>query len=79
MYLPNILTPWRTEALEQRKRDIQFLSRLVREVKEKMEQGRAPISFCRELLEIQAETGMSELEIAYTCGKCDACPFIYLT
>ena len=33
--LPNFLTPWRTYALEQRKRDIAYYTRLVSEVKEK--------------------------------------------
>ncbi|KAJ7490814.1 cytochrome P450 [Mycena latifolia] len=44
LYLPHFLTPWRTEALKQRERDKEYLTRLVNEVKTKMEAGRAPPS-----------------------------------
>ncbi|KAJ7472750.1 cytochrome P450 [Mycena latifolia] len=68
LYLPNFLTPWRTAALKQRATDIEYLTRLVNEVKAKMDTGRAPHSFCRQLIEEREKHGMSELEIAYTCG-----------
>ncbi|KAJ7111970.1 cytochrome P450 [Mycena epipterygia] len=68
LYLPNFLTPWRTAALKQRARDIEYLTRLVKEVKTKMANGRAPRSFCRQLLEDREKNDMSELEIGYTCG-----------
>ncbi|KAJ7683714.1 cytochrome P450 [Mycena rosella] len=68
LYLPNILTPWRTAALKQRAIDIEYLTRLVKEVQTKMENGRAPHSFCRQLIEDREKHEMSELEIAYTCG-----------
>ncbi|KAJ6512686.1 cytochrome P450 [Mycena sanguinolenta] len=68
LYLPNFLTPWRTAAVKQRVRDIEWLTRLVREVKSKMETGRATQSFCRQLIEERQKNGMSELEIGYTCG-----------
>ncbi|KAJ7471423.1 cytochrome P450 [Mycena galericulata] len=68
LYLPHFLTPWRTEALKQRERDIEYLTRLVKEVKTKMENGRAQRSFCRQLIEDRAKNDMSDLEIAYTCG-----------
>ncbi|KAJ6545012.1 cytochrome P450 [Mycena vulgaris] len=68
LYLPNFLTPWRTVALKQRAIDIEYLTRLVREVKVKMENGRAPYSFCRQLIEEREKNDMNELEIAYTCG-----------
>ncbi|KAJ7707448.1 cytochrome P450 [Mycena rosella] len=66
--LPNFLTPWRTAALKQRARDIEYLTRLVEEVKTKMEMGRAPKSFCRQLLEDRDKNDMTDLEIAYTCA-----------
>ncbi|KAJ6561900.1 cytochrome P450 [Mycena capillaripes] len=68
LYLPNFLTPWRTEALKQRARDKEYLTRLVQEVKTKMETGRAQPSFCRQLIEDRKKNDMSDLEIAYTCG-----------
>ncbi|KAJ7755514.1 cytochrome P450 [Mycena metata] len=68
LYLPNFLTPWRTAALEQRARDIGYLTRLVEEVKAKMASGRAQPSFCRLLLEEREKNEMSDLEIGYTCG-----------
>ncbi|KAJ7108066.1 cytochrome P450 [Mycena crocata] len=68
LYLPNFLTPWRTTALKQRERDIEYLVRLVKEVKIKMENGRAQQSFCRQLLEDREKNDMTDLEIAYTCG-----------
>lgn len=68
LYLPSFLTPWRSAALEQRKRDIAFYVPLVQEVQAKMDRGVAPVSFCRQLLEMREKTGMTELEIAYTCG-----------
>ncbi|KAJ7145079.1 cytochrome P450 [Mycena crocata] len=68
LYLPNFLTPWRAAALKQRTRDIEYLTRLVREVKTKMEKGRAPQSFCRQLIEDATKNDMDELEIAYTCS-----------
>ncbi|KAJ7167708.1 cytochrome P450 [Mycena filopes] len=68
LHLPNFLTPWRTAALEQRARDIEYLTRLVDEVKAKMASGRAQPSFCRRLLEEREKNEMSDLEIGYTCG-----------
>ncbi|KAJ7679177.1 cytochrome P450 [Mycena polygramma] len=68
LYLPNFLTPWRTVALKQRARDIEYLTRLVQEVKTKIANGRAPPSFCRQLLDDREKNNMSELDIAYTCG-----------
>lgn len=68
LYLPHFLTPWRTAALRQRERDKAYLTRLVDEVKSKMEHGRAQPSFCRQLIEDREKNGMSDLEIAYTCG-----------
>ncbi|KAJ7487924.1 cytochrome P450 [Mycena latifolia] len=68
LYLPHFLTPWRTEALKQRERDKEYLTRLVDEVKTKMEAGRAPPSFCRQLIEDREKNDMSDLEIAYTCA-----------
>ncbi|KAJ7614009.1 cytochrome P450 [Roridomyces roridus] len=68
LYLPNFLTPWRTEALAQRERDKEYLTRLVKEVKSKMDAGRAQPSFCRQLLEDREKHGMSELEMAYACS-----------
>ncbi|KAJ7822103.1 cytochrome P450 [Mycena olivaceomarginata] len=68
LYLPNFLTPWRSEALKQRERDQEYLTRLVNEVKAKMESGRAPHSFCRQLLEERDKNGMDEMEIAYACA-----------
>ncbi|KAJ7249189.1 cytochrome P450 [Mycena haematopus] len=68
LYLPNFLTPWRTAAFKQRARDIEYLTRLVREVKTKMANGRATPSFCRQLIEERQKNDMSDLEIAYTCG-----------
>lgn len=47
---------------------MEYLTRLVKEVKTKMETGRAPRSFCRQLLEDREKNDMSELEIGYTCG-----------
>ncbi|KAF7336962.1 Cytochrome P450 [Mycena venus] len=69
LYLPNFLTPWRAEALKQREKDIEYLTRLVNEVKAKMEVGHASNSFCRQLIEDREKNDMSDLEIAYTCGK----------
>lgn len=69
LYLPSFLTPWRTAALTQRARDIEYLTRLVDEVKTKVQNGRAAPSFCRQLLEDREKNEMTELEIAYTCGK----------
>ncbi|KAF8176725.1 cytochrome P450 [Mycena galopus ATCC 62051] len=68
LYFPNFLTPWRTAALKQRARDIEYLTRLVREVKTKMANGRATPSFCRQLIEEREKNEMNELEIAYTCA-----------
>ncbi|KAJ7067247.1 cytochrome P450 [Mycena amicta] len=68
LYLPNFLTPWRTEALKQRAKDIEYLTRLVDEVKTKMNAGRAQPSFCRQLLENREKNDMNDLEIAYTCA-----------
>ncbi|KAJ7222947.1 cytochrome P450 [Mycena rebaudengoi] len=68
LYLPNFLTPWRTAALKQRVRDIEYLTRLVEEVKAKVETGRAQPSFCRQLLEDREKNEMNDLEIAYTCA-----------
>ncbi|KAJ6560734.1 cytochrome P450 [Mycena sp. CBHHK59/15] len=68
LYLPSFLTPWRTAALKQRARDIEYLTRLVQEVKAKMEKGRAAPSFCRQLIEDRKKNDMTDLEIAYTCG-----------
>ncbi|KAJ7888809.1 cytochrome P450 [Mycena leptocephala] len=68
LYLPNFLTPWRTAALQQRERDIEYLTRLVQEVKTKMANGRATPSFCRQLIEEREKNNMSDLEIGYTCG-----------
>ncbi|KAJ7016951.1 cytochrome P450 [Mycena alexandri] len=68
LYLPNFLTPWRTAALEQRARDMEYLTRLVDEVKAKMASGRAQPSFCRLLLEEREKNEMTDLEIGYTCG-----------
>ncbi|KAJ6561881.1 cytochrome P450 [Mycena capillaripes] len=68
LYLPNFLTPWRTAALKQRAREIEYLTRLVGEVKAKMVNGRATPSFCRQLLEEREKNEMSELDIAYACG-----------
>lgn len=68
LWLPTFLTPWRKLALEQRARDIGYYTRLVREVKEKMATGNSPFSFCKQLLETKDKHGMSDLEIAYTCG-----------
>ena len=69
LYLPNFLTPWRTQALAQRKRDIAYLTGLVDEVRDKMKQGRAATSFCKQLLEDQEKLGMSDIEIAYANGS----------
>ncbi|KAF7336984.1 Cytochrome P450 [Mycena venus] len=68
LYLPNFLTPWRTAALKQRARDMEYLTRLVQEVKTKMASGRATKSFCRQLIEDREKNEMSDLEIGYTCG-----------
>ncbi|KAJ7679159.1 cytochrome P450 [Mycena polygramma] len=68
LYLPSFLTPWRTEALKQREKDKEYLIRLVREVKTKMEAGRAQPSFCSQLIEDRDKNDMTELEIAYTCA-----------
>ncbi|KAK7006163.1 cytochrome P450 [Favolaschia claudopus] len=68
LYLPSFLTPWRTAALKQRTRDIEYLTRLVHEVKAKMASGRATQSFCRQLIEEREKNEMTELEIAYACG-----------
>ncbi|KAF7289244.1 Cytochrome P450 [Mycena indigotica] len=68
LYLPNFLTPWRTAALQQRAKDIKYLTRLVNEVKSNMEAGRAQPSFCRKLLEDREKNDMTDLEIAYTCA-----------
>ncbi|KAJ6512698.1 cytochrome P450 [Mycena sanguinolenta] len=68
LYLPNFLTPWRTAALKQRERDTEYLTRLVNEVKDKMDAGRASHSFCRQLIEEREKNDMTDLEIAYTCA-----------
>ncbi|KAJ7845283.1 cytochrome P450 [Mycena olivaceomarginata] len=68
LYLPNFLTPWRTAAIKQRAYDIEYLTRLVQEVKTKMANGRATPSFCRQLIEEREKNEMGELEIAYACG-----------
>ncbi|KAF7302672.1 Cytochrome P450 [Mycena chlorophos] len=68
LYLPEFLTPWRTEALKQRAKDTEYLLRLVNEVKTKMANGTAQHSFCKELIENREKNDMSDLEIAYTCG-----------
>lgn len=63
LWLPAFLTPWRKLALEQRERDIAYYTRLVNEVKQKMKEDRAPFSFCKQLLETQSKTGMTDLEV----------------
>ncbi|KAJ7227468.1 cytochrome P450 [Mycena pura] len=68
LYLPHFLTPWRTAALKHRAIDIEYLTRLVNEVKSKMKNGRAQLSFCRQLLENREKNDMTDLEIAYACG-----------
>lgn len=68
LWLPNWMTPWRQEALAQRQRNIAYLTRIVGEVKAKMDAGQARPSFCKQLLEQQAKLGMTDLEIAYSCG-----------
>ncbi|KAF7325871.1 Cytochrome P450 [Mycena kentingensis (nom. inval.)] len=68
LYLPNFITPWRTEALKQRAKDMEYLTRLVNEVKAKMDRGHAQPSFCRQLIEERDKNDMDDLEIAYTCA-----------
>ncbi|KAK4703963.1 hypothetical protein P7C70_g2246, partial [Phenoliferia sp. Uapishka_3] len=68
LWLPHFLSPWRKIAMEQRKRDVAYYTRLVKEVQEKMADGTAALSFCRQLLETKDKHGMTDLEIAYTCG-----------
>jgi cytochrome P450 len=68
LWLPNWITPWRQEAMAQRQRDIAYLTGMVDEVRGKISHGRAAPSFCRELLEQQEKLGMTDLEVAYSCG-----------
>ena len=68
LYLPAFLTPWRTEALKQREKDVRYLTGLVEEVRGKMAKGVAQTSFCKQLLEQQQKLGMPDIEIAYACG-----------
>ena len=67
--LPSFLTPWRTEALIQRQKDIFYLTGLVQEVSAKIAAGTAQTSFCRQLLENQASMNLTELDIAYACSS----------
>lgn len=69
LYLPNVFTPWRTEAIRQRDKDVKYLTGLVEEVREKMARGVAQTSFCKQLLEQQQKSAMSDIEIAYACGS----------
>lgn len=69
LYLPNFLTPWRREALAQRAKDINYLTGLVKEVRGKMQNGTAQLSFCKQLLENQKELDMTEMDIAYVCSS----------
>lgn len=59
--------------MKQRAYDIEYLTRLVQEVKTKMANGRATPSFCRRLIEEREKNEMGELEIAYACGKYRRC------
>lgn len=69
LYLPNFLTPWRREALAQRAKDISYLTGLVKEVRGKMQNGTAQLSFCKQLIENQKELDMTEMDIAYVCSS----------
>lgn len=64
LWLPNFLTPWRKAALKQRARDIRYYTQCVDEVKAKIAAGTAPFSFCKQLLDQQEKTGMSDLEVS---------------
>lgn len=69
LYLPHFLTPWRTEAMKQRDKDVKYLTALVEEVRGKMARGVAQTSFCKQLLEQQQKSAMPDIEIAYACGS----------
>ncbi|KAK7757152.1 hypothetical protein SLS62_000701 [Diatrype stigma] len=67
-YVPSILAPWKAEVLKQRKKDIDLYNILMDEVRNRVAKGISPPCFAKQLLDEQANIGMSDLEVAYAAG-----------
>ncbi|KAK4033928.1 cytochrome P450 [Parachaetomium inaequale] len=67
-YVPSIFAPWKTQVLEQRKKDIQMYTGLMNDVKKRMAAGMLQNCFAKHLLDEQDNLGMTDLEVAYTAG-----------
>jgi hypothetical protein len=68
-HVPAMFSPWKREALNQRQRDIDLYMGLYLETKDRVKRGVSPPCFARSMIETGHEKlGMTELDLAYTCG-----------
>ncbi|KAK7046638.1 cytochrome P450 [Favolaschia claudopus] len=67
-YLPDILSPWRKEALRKRKRELTLYGRLCNEVKDRMAQDPELECFTARLFDQQKTQSMPDEEIFYIAG-----------
>jgi hypothetical protein len=68
MYLPEWLAPFKREGNRLHKRELDFYTGLLDDVRHDMEKGTATRSIAVNLLERQAEFGFTDTEAAYTVG-----------
>lgn len=70
-YLPDVLSPWRKFARAQQGRNVDLFCRLVRDVKQRMQDGeeKASDSFAGRLWQEQAKYEMDDLDVAFIAGN----------
>ncbi|KAK4465348.1 putative cytochrome P450 17A1 [Cladorrhinum samala] len=67
-YVPAVFAPWKRQVLEQRKKDIEMYTTLIKDVKSRREKGTIPDCFATHLLDEQQGLSMTDLEVAYAAG-----------
>ncbi|PCH40323.1 cytochrome P450 [Wolfiporia cocos MD-104 SS10] len=68
-WLPDMLAPWRAEACKKHTYEIAFYSRLLQEVKERMDKGEPLECFAARLWEDVEKNGLDEISMAYVAGS----------
>ena len=68
MHLPDWLAPFKREGNRLHKRELEFYTNLLDDVRREVQQGNAPRTIATTMLDRQAEFGFSDVEAAYTLG-----------
>jgi hypothetical protein len=68
MHLPDWLAPFKREGNRLHKRELDFYTNLLDDVRREVQQGNAPRTIATTMLDRQAEFGFSDVEAAYTLG-----------